>query len=162
MPDKILSLVRLRPAVKEDCKHIWKWRSQSTSRKGSFNSQELDHQEHERWFLAKSADPRTRIFIVTNLRGREVGYVRLDIMNQEAEMSIAIDDSQTGKGYGTAAIRAGADHALAIEHVSCVVARVRGDNPASIAAFSRAGFALRRHVRIGSIEACEMMRGTNG
>jgi RimJ/RimL family protein N-acetyltransferase len=67
-----------------------------------------------------------------------------------------------GKGYGAAAIRAGADHALTVEHVCRVVARVRRDNPASVAAFSRAGFALRGYVRTGNIEACEMIRDVNG
>lgn len=148
--------VTLHRAVLQDCRHIWKWRNERRTRAASFSTDSIPYEEHKRWFSHKLNDPHTIIFIVTSPRGRKVGYVRFDIVGEEAQISVSIDKNERHKGYGTAAIQSASNHVLAIEPVCQVVAHIRRDNPSSIAAFKHAGFVLRQYKLIAGIEACEM------
>lgn len=149
--------VTLRSAVSEDCRRLWEWRNERRTREASFNPDPIPYEVHERWFARKLSDPCTRIFIVVDPRGRDIGYVRFDIVDGEAEISVSIDKAERGKGYGTAAIKTGSDHLLREESVQRIVAYIKTDNLASIAAFKKAGFVLRGRKRIAGVEACEMV-----
>lgn len=147
----------MRPAASQDCQHIWKWRNEPATRTASFNTRYIAYEEHKRWFARKLTDPHSRIFIVANAQGRDAGYVRFDLINREATISVSIDRRERGKGYGTAAIKRASDFLLETEPVRRVVAQIRRDNPISVAAFERAGFVLHGHTQIEGVDACEMI-----
>lgn len=153
----MLDAVKLRAATVADCRLVWEWRNDRTARHASFNTKFIPYKEHERWFESHLADPHTRIFIVMTSLGDEVGYVRFKIVGKEAEIALSVDVQKRGKGYGTAAIQAGCHYMLTTGAVDVVVARVRRDNPASLGAFRRAGYTVRRYKLISGIEACEMI-----
>jgi len=150
------SEVRLRPAAPDDCRRIWEWRNEQSTREASFNKDPIPFEEHERWFGQKMTDPLTRIFVVLNRDGQEIGYLRFDITGDEAEISISIDRTQRGKGYGIAAIKIGSDQILATEPVRRIVARILRGNDASIAAFQQSGFVLRGYNQTVGVDACEL------
>lgn len=149
--------VALRPATLQDCQTVWEWRNEQATRDASFNTRYIPYEEHKSWFVYKLTDPHSRIFIVENTQGRDVGYIRCDLINQEATISVSIDSSERRKGYGTAAIRSASELLLGAEPVHRVIAHIRRDNPASMAAFERAGFVLQRYTQIEGVDACEMI-----
>lgn len=147
--------VRLRRADAGDHR-LREWRNEAATRAASFNQEYVTEDEHERWLARKLRDPSARIFVVEDALGRGIGYVRFEIVDRVAEISVSIDARERGRGVGVEAIRTGSDHILTTEPVSSVVARIRRDNRASVATFERAGFRLRRYVHVSGVEACEM------
>ncbi len=147
----------LRPTSRQDCRRIWEWRNERAAREASFNTEHIPFEDHERWFTNKLTDPDTCILIATNADGDDVGYVRFDIVGEEAEISVSIDKAKRGIGYGMAAIKTGSDHILKSRPVQRIVAYIRRTNTASAAVFERAGFGLRGYRQIGDIEACELV-----
>ncbi len=148
--------VALRPAASGDCRRLWEWRNEAATREASFNRNPIPYPEHERWFSRKVQDPDTRIFIVLDEAGREVGYLRFDIHADGAEIGVGMDKAERGRGYGSAAIRLGSDSILDSGDVTRVVAYVKTENPASLGAFRRAGFIDAGVKRIGDMTAHEL------
>ena len=140
MPKPQRAQISVRPATQDDCRRLWDWRNESTTRAASFNSDFIPYQDHENWFSRKMRAQDTRIFIVMDADAREVGYVRFSIEADEAEISVGVDIAERGKGYGADAIRMASDQILATGPVDRILAYIKQDNPASLAAFQRAGF----------------------
>jgi RimJ/RimL family protein N-acetyltransferase len=157
MPEPEACLVILRPVVAEDCRRLWEWRNEQATREASFNSEYIPFEEHERWFLRKLPDHQLRIFIAQDRQGHEIGYVRFDVKDEEAEISVSLDKNKRGKGYGSAIIKTGSDYLLSVEPVERIVARIKRANPASILAFERAGFTVRGYKKFADVDACEMI-----
>jgi len=151
------SRVTLRPAGLEDCRRVWDWRNEQDTREASFNTKYIPFDEHERWFTRKLSDSDMRIFIAVDSQGSEIGYVRFDISEGQAEISVSIDKKQRGKGYGVPVIKNGSERLLATKSVQRIIAHIKRDNPASVVAFERAGFGLRKYKQIAGVEACEMV-----
>ena len=140
MPELPTVLITLRPATLADCHRLWIWRNEPTVRESSFNTERIPYEDHEGWFSRKLVDPDTKINLVLDGHGHEVGYVRFDLHGEEAEISVCVDQLERGKGYGQSAIRVGSDQLLAGGEVRRIVAYVKVGNPSSVAAFERAGF----------------------
>lgn len=157
MPDPKAPEVRLRPADQDDCQRLWEWRNETVTRESSFNTRPVPYQDHQSWFSRKLADPATKIFIAEDAEGRQIGYVRFDIQENHAEISVSVDQRERGKGYGPIAIRLGSDELLSSKSVKCISALVKATNPASIAAFRRAGFVVRGTERIAGAETLKLV-----
>ncbi len=157
MVDPVSGRVTLRLASPEDCRRLWKWRNEQAAREASFNTEHISFEEHVRWFTTKLTDPNTCILIATNADGHEVGYVRFDIVGDEAEISLSIDRAERGNGYGIAAIKKGSHYLLATRPVRRIVAHIKPTNTRSMVAFERAEFVLRGYKRIAGVEACEFV-----
>ncbi len=161
MPEPQQAQIRLRPATHEDCRRLWKWRNEPATREASFNTDYIQYKDHERWFSSKIEAPDTRIFIVMDANGCEVGYVRFNILADQAEISVSVDRAERGKGYGPTAIRLGSEQLLATGAAKRIVAHVKSNNPVSIGAFLRAGFTPNGSKEVAGSEAYEMVyRGT--
>lgn len=157
MPEVESMRVTFRPAVSQDCRRLWELRNEQATRDASFNPEYIPFEEHERWFLRRLPDRQMRIFIAEDSKGHDIGYVRFDIQDGEAEISVSVDENQRGKGYGTAIIKAGSDYLLSAERVERIIARIKRVNPASVFAFERAGFVVRGYTQIAGVDACEMV-----
>lgn len=136
---------------------MWVWRNEPQARAASFNTAPIPYEDHERWFSTKLADARTRILIISDAAGKGIGYVRFDLRNDEAEISVGIDSTERGRGYGSEAIRAACEYLVAATPVRRIIAQVKLANAASKAAFERAGFAATGKRRIGSADAYELV-----
>jgi RimJ/RimL family protein N-acetyltransferase len=133
--------VTLRPAGPEDCRLLWLWRNDPTTRAVSFRTASIPWEEHERWFLDRLGAADTRILIVLDARGERVGYVRFQLEGTDARISVGIAPGHRGRGYGSTAIRLGADLLLSSGETRRILALIKGSNPSSQRAFERAGFA---------------------
>lgn len=133
--------VELRSAKKQDCKVIWEWRNDKTTRKYSFNTEFIPLGEHKTWFENVLKDENRKILMVEE-EGNTVGAVRLDInsKNQIAEININIAPQKRGKGLGLLGIKNTCRHAFESLNVKEIIAKIKKENIASIKMFSRAGF----------------------
>jgi RimJ/RimL family protein N-acetyltransferase len=89
---------------------------------------------------ATLARPDRRLWIVL-AAGRPVGALRLDLAGRRGEVSIHLAPGARGRGLGTAALRALEPLARDDLGVNRLTASVKADNPASLGAFARAGYA---------------------
>lgn len=131
--------VALRPATAEDCRAVWLWRNDDETRRASFDSSFIEYETHQRWFLDSLERPGRKIYIVLE-GGEPCGVVRLDVTARQATVSIFLDRRRQGQGIGPSALDAVADVAKQDLHLNCLLALVKPDNYASLAAFKRAGF----------------------
>ncbi len=133
--------VTLRPAGADDCWSLWEWRNEEGARQASFDPRPILREEHASWFARRLADLAETIFIAS-AQGREIGYVRFDVVvdGDEARVSVALAPDARGHGYGPEAISAGV-RAFTARRPGCrVTALIREDNHRSEAAFRHAGF----------------------
>ena len=132
-------MVTLRPAVHEDCERVWRWRNDEETRRASFDSSPVPFETHERWFLDSLRRRRRKVYIVV-AGDRPSGVVRLDVTGRQATVSIHLAPEWRGRGVGPRALAALADVAFGRLGLVRLVARIKADNAASLAAFRRAGF----------------------
>jgi RimJ/RimL family protein N-acetyltransferase len=152
----------LREANAADSRRLWKWRNEESAREASFNNRVIPYEEHERWFQSRLGDGRTRILIAMDAHGWEVGYIRFDLSNESAEISICVDVNHRSRGYGTVIIRNGSEWILSARLARRILARVKVLNRASLAAFERAGYSRIRRTFVGDAETWELQYPTMG
>ena len=157
MPESRQAGITLRAATDQDCRRLWQWRNEPDSQRASFSTDPIPYERHEIWFRERMNDPDTFIHLILEAPGREVGYVRFQVSGDEAEISVCVDKECRGKGYGPAAIKMASDRLLEDRPNARVIANVRRDNPASEAAFRRAGFTVAREHRLQGLDAREMV-----
>jgi UDP-2,4-diacetamido-2,4,6-trideoxy-beta-L-altropyranose hydrolase len=131
--------VHLRPAGPADCDQVWIWRNDPETRKASFNSAEIQWDIHERWFNDALHREDRKLFVIV-ADETSVGTGRLDIVGHEAAVSIHLAREWRGRGVGSSALRALAELAFRELRLDRLLASVKPDNHASLAAFAKAGF----------------------
>ena len=94
----------LKRACKQDCDLIFNWANDVSVRKNSFNSNELNYDEHVVWFDNKLHSNNSIIFLFyyNNL---PVGQVRIDIENKVGIISYSIDKDFIGCGLSIEMLR---------------------------------------------------------
>jgi RimJ/RimL family protein N-acetyltransferase len=132
--------VRIRPAGADDCRQFWEWRNHPSTRLVAFDQTPIPYDTHVPWFGRKLLDPATRMLVVVDADGQDIGYVRCDIADGAGEISVGLAATEQGKGYGPVALRAAAHWLLQDRGVQRLRAYVRSANERSLRAFERAGF----------------------
>ena len=144
--------VRLRVATTADCQRTWQWRNDPDTRAASLDSAVIPWDTHVRWFGETLGRADRRLFVV-EANGAPAGTVRLDIAGAEATVSIHLPSEWRGRGVGTRVLVALADIAFGDLGIARLLASVKPDNHASLAAFAKAGF-----VRVASGEVVVLER----
>jgi UDP-2,4-diacetamido-2,4,6-trideoxy-beta-L-altropyranose hydrolase len=149
--------VTLRRATADDAHRVWEWRNEPATRAASFNTAEVSWEGHQRWFTGRLSDSATRMLIASDAAGREIGFVRFDVAGREAEISVALDVTTRGRGWGRAIIRASSADILRRGDVDRVIARIKTDNPRSLAGFTAAGFSVNSRGGHGDADAWTLL-----
>jgi RimJ/RimL family protein N-acetyltransferase len=136
-----MSDIRLRPATGDDARNLWQWRNEPETRAASFSTEPIAYDDHVKWLAAKLRDRNVFILIAVGEGEVEIGYVRLDVHGDAAEMSLSLDRTHRGRGLGSSAIRAATEFVVNRLGIERVTARVRPGNAASLGAFRAAGFS---------------------
>jgi RimJ/RimL family protein N-acetyltransferase len=136
-----MSDIRLRPATGGDARNLWQWRNEPETRAASFSTEPIAYDDHVKWLTAKLRDRNVFILIAVGDGDVEIGYVRLDVHGDAAEMSLSLDRAHRGRGLGASTIRAATEFAVNTLGIRCVTVRVRPGNAASLGAFRAAGFS---------------------
>ena len=134
------SNLTLRAAEEADADLIFHWRNDPVTRRYFFDPRPLEVCVHATWYRDMLADPE-RILLIGENAGRAVGAIRYDIKDDTASISVFLDPSVHGKGYGVLMIRAGSHWLVAHRPgLHRLDAHIHPDNHASLAAFAAAGF----------------------
>jgi perosamine synthetase len=132
--------IMLRDAGPADEAVLLEWANDPAVRRSSFSGDPIDAETHARWYEAKLASADTAFFIAER-DGRAVGYARIDRWSPDVgEIAASIDAGRRGQGLGTSLIALAARRGADRLGVRRIVARVKGDNAASLRAFESAGF----------------------
>ena len=100
MPDKTSKAnCYLRKAEPDDENMLLEWANDKETRNNSFSSHEISPEEHRQWFFGVLNDP-DRIQYIMMDGDTPVGQIRLDISDNEAEISYSIAPTHRRKGYG--------------------------------------------------------------
>jgi RimJ/RimL family protein N-acetyltransferase len=139
----VITTVSLRPATPDDCRRVWDWRNDASTRAVAFNADVIPYEQHRRWFETRLTDPDLLFLIIVDGTGEPVGYVRCAVHEGAGEVSIALAPQCRGRGYGTEALREAAARFFAEWPLQRLTARVLSTNVASLRAFEHAGFVER-------------------
>jgi UDP-2,4-diacetamido-2,4,6-trideoxy-beta-L-altropyranose hydrolase len=131
--------VALRLARPDDCARVWEWRNDPETRQASFDTARIPLGTHAAWFRESLVRIDRKLYVIL-AEGRECGSARLDFAGDEALVSIHLAPEYRGRGVGPAALERLAETAFRELELGRLVARVKADNAASLAAFARAGF----------------------
>ncbi|MFC1954514.1 UDP-2,4-diacetamido-2,4,6-trideoxy-beta-L-altropyranose hydrolase [Chloroflexota bacterium] len=133
--------IKLRPVTMDDCHLLWEWRNDSDVRAASFNTHQVQWDDHVNWFNEKLGDSHCLVYIATNEQGIPFGQVRFDINSErKAEVSISIDARERKKGYGNAVLKLACQRIWREFNIIEVLAHIKGENEVSISAFAKADF----------------------
>jgi RimJ/RimL family protein N-acetyltransferase len=146
--------VRLRAATPADRQRTWAWRNDPDTRAASLDSEAIPWETHVRWFADALARGDRKLFVV-EAGGEAAGTVRLDISGADGTISIHLAREWRGRGLGTRALRALAGLAFGDLGIARLLASVKPDNHASLAAFAKAGFT---RVESGTVVVLERRR----
>jgi RimJ/RimL family protein N-acetyltransferase len=128
--------VRLRRVTASDADLLLAWANDPVTRAASFHPSPIDPAGHVRWLAARLASPETGFWIGESADGLAVGQVRVE----GEEVSISVAPDARGQGFGRVLLAAAVEEAGRTLPVERMLARVRVDNPASLALFAGAGF----------------------
>jgi RimJ/RimL family protein N-acetyltransferase len=145
-----MTSLTIRPASQLDSRDLFEWRNDPQTRAVSLSMNEVLWEDHERWFTASTENPNRHIYICRAiLDGAEesIGMVRFDVDQSggDAEVSINLNPSARGKGFGARVLAKSVEQFLSDQpHVHQLTAQIRDTNEASVAIFAKVGFVLTR------------------
>ena len=130
----------LRDIQASDRKDLFIWRNDETVREMSFNKAPIGIEEHNRWFEKAINDP-CMIFYVGEMGCEKIGVVRFDkVKDSTYETSVNLASKYRGEGLGRLLIKEGCVKLISEKGAKEITASVKAENPASINAFTKAGF----------------------
>lgn len=129
----------LRQVRKKDVDMIYQWINDPVVRACSFNSELIPYENHIKWFSKVLSSLQTRMYVLI-ADGKSSGQVRINIEDEEAEISYAIASEARGKGYGNSIISLLEGECSLFPSVKKLVAQVKTTNLLSAKVFIRNGF----------------------
>ena len=135
------SLVQHRPAAADDAENVWRWRRADNAARFYKSAEETALQDHLIWFSHALADPN-RIFLIFELDGDAIGYVRFDLHAKQAEtvtLSICLAPEMKGRKLGRIGLDAAIEHSRTLG-LTTLVAEIHRGNAPSIRLFEGSGF----------------------
>jgi UDP-2,4-diacetamido-2,4,6-trideoxy-beta-L-altropyranose hydrolase len=143
-------MIKLRRAVHRDCRLIWKWANDPDVRAVSFSPEPIAYEQHVKWFENRLGDANCCFYIAENSDRKAVGQIRFDLKDKQALISISLDRKFRGQGHGARVIELAARALLASTDAKTIHAYIKKDNPASLAAFKKAGFSRETSVLVNN------------
>ena len=135
--------VRLRRATENDAEKVWHWRNHPDTRRYSTNPSPIQFKIHIAWWRQSSSN-QNRVLLIGICEQTEIGVLRYDLVGEhKAEISVYLDPSLHGLGFGTSLLKAGQEWISEnLPNVIEVQAAIVDNNVISKRAFASAGFHL--------------------
>lgn len=150
--------INIRKATDSDNVLLFQWRNAEETRKMSFSSDEIDWENHCRWFEEIMSNPDREIYIGETIPEHiPFGELRFDIlMGKVAKISIIISPDWRRKGLGMKLIQQGIPK-FCCQHteIGIIIALIKPDNIASIKLFEKCGFSYRERYCLDSTQYSE-------
>ena len=130
----------IRRATIEDCDSVLEWRNSGETRRYAFENKVIPLGIHREWYK-KSLESSNRIILIGEIDNIQVGVLRYDFMDKDAQISIFLVPGFQGRGIGVQLIKTGT---LWIQenypNIKRIKAEILINNMQSINAFLSAGF----------------------
>ncbi|MGH9340943.1 MAG: GNAT family N-acetyltransferase [Acidobacteriota bacterium] len=150
--------MKIRSVTGEDCKLLWEWANDPEVRAWAFQTEPIAWEQHLAWFRQKSLDPNRFIYIIMNENDQPIGQVRFEVQCDDAEVSISLEKSHRGRGYGVEGLRLACQSLLHSSSVQRLLAYIKPANAGSLKVFEKAGFVSRgREWKKGNQAVCMML-----
>ncbi len=130
----------LKKASEHEVNLLFKWINDPVVRAQSLSVEKISYEDHSKWFSKKITDSNCH-FYIAYLNDLPVGMIRFDVNCDTSTINYLIDQTQRGKGIGTAIVENGLKkffHDTVFK--GKIFAVVKTSNPASIKIFERLGF----------------------
>ena len=138
--EMLLEPVRVRRARADDAERVFSWRNAEETRRRAHDPSPLSIEKHLEWFRHTLADDK-RVLLIGEIESGPIGVLRYDVLEHVATVSVYLDPTRYGHGYGTALLMEGERWLRSFRpDVSCLRAEIRPDNLASRRAFAKSGF----------------------
>lgn len=133
--------LKIRHIIEGDKLDLWKWRNHPNTRRWSFNVDEIEYKNHEKWFNESIKKENIKIYIAENKKNKKIGQIRFNIELKKAHININLNPEFFGKGLGNKVIRMTTEFFLnEKQDIEEVIAEVICGNVASKKAFEKAGY----------------------
>lgn len=144
----------LRLAQPHDCRRVFEWASDPTTRTMSFSSATIEWAGHQRWYAARMADPDT-LFLIAEQGGAAVGQLRFACAADQprhpnAIVSIGVAPPFRRRGLAARMLVVGLERMVAHGIAERVDAYIKPENTASLRLFEKAGFGALERTTWGS------------
>ena len=147
----------LRRAVGEDARTLLEWANDPVTRQNSFQTEPIAWETHVAWFERKLTQDHCAFFIAED-GDQAVGTIRFELGDADtAEVSFSLAPAARGRGLAAKMLRLASFTALDEGFCQSVTGWVKSTNLASITAFERAGFEIRRRAMQHDTESVEFM-----
>lgn len=133
-------------ATEDDSKIIFAWRNDEKTRAMSRTTNEIDWEEHSKWYEATLQNENCCVLMCSNAKtNQQMAVVRFDVEDEVAQISINLSPFMRGKGLANTCLSEAITYFSAIfKSVSCIEAEIKPINIASRKAFEGAGFGFKK------------------
>lgn len=136
-------MIYLRKADATDVDLLFEWANEPEVRKNSFNSELIDYSVHTKWFNKVLSSDNIEQFILMD-DDTAVGQIRININEDEAEISYSIGAKFRGKGYGKKIVKELEEQIkTSYPKIKKLIARVKPSNIASKRVFESEDYELK-------------------
>jgi len=140
--------IKIRDANISDANLIYEWTNDPLTRKNSFNSKQIEWEDHIKWLEMKIKDEKYFIYIF-EAENKPIGMVRFE-SNEYAVIGVTIAPDFRGKGFGSEIIKLGCER-FSLTNKQKILAYIKTANSSSIKVFQKAGFSFIRDNEYNSI-----------
>lgn len=131
-----------RKANISDLDLYFEWTNDPATRNNSFNTQDVDYQEHTNWFLRKIEDKKALLLVFENEKNIPVGQIRIEQKTDENIIGISIDNNFRGLGLAVSMLTSACETFFTEFQEKSIHAYIKKTNLASLNSFKKAGFEV--------------------
>lgn len=134
--------IHYRKAKLSDLDLYFAWTNDPATRSNSFNTQEVDYQEHTRWFSRKIDDKKALLLVFENEENIPVGQIRIEQKTEENIIGISVDKTFRGLGLAVPMLTTACEVFFTEFQAKNIHAYIKKTNLASLNSFRKAGFEI--------------------
>ncbi len=131
-----------RKAKISDLDLYFEWTNDPATRSNSFNTQEVDYQEHINWFSRKVEDKKALLLVFENEENIAIGQIRIEQKTDENIIGISIDKNFRGLGLAVPMLTSACEVFFTEFQEKNIHAYIKKTNLASLNSFKKAGFEI--------------------
>ncbi len=146
--EQLIMEIILRAATINDASNLFEWRNALETRRYSSNPNPIEIADHLRWLQHSLVLPNRRLLIAEH-QNNPIGVLRfdIDVLLEQAEISIYLVPGLAGKGWGTKILESGTEWIKNnLPQIKNLVAKILADNVSSQRAFEKAGYDLNSYI----------------
>ena len=140
-------MLTFRKAILSDVELYFEWANDGIVREQSYNSDQIDFENHKKWFTTKLEDDSCKLLLFQNEGKLNIGQIRIQKENdKEALIGISIALEYRGKGFAREMLLLASDYFLENNKEFLINAYVKEQNISSKQAFEKAGFEFENKI----------------